>query len=86
MDPRIPGRILRAPCAFYSAAPERFKNNTPARLAETLKPYKATGLFPDFPFGGPFNHEAAFKMPYMGLRSRCDRLEFATAAHRIPGR
>jgi acyl-CoA hydrolase len=34
--------------------PEQFRNNTPERLAETLKAYKAQGLFPDFPFGCDF--------------------------------
>ncbi|KJS32849.1 MAG: hypothetical protein VR64_04760 [Desulfatitalea sp. BRH_c12] len=34
--------------------PQQFRNNTPARLAETLKAYKAQGLFADFPFGSSF--------------------------------
>ncbi len=34
--------------------PEQFRHNTPERLAETLKPYKAQGLFPDFPCGSAF--------------------------------
>lgn len=34
--------------------PEPFRNNTPERLAEILQPYKAQGLFPDFPFGCDF--------------------------------
>ncbi len=34
--------------------PEQFRNNTPERLAEILKPYKAQGLFKDFPCGSAF--------------------------------
>ncbi|WP_054029900.1 acetyl-CoA hydrolase/transferase C-terminal domain-containing protein [Desulfatitalea tepidiphila] len=34
--------------------PEQFRHNTPERLAETLKAFKAMGLFPDFPFGSMF--------------------------------
>jgi hypothetical protein len=35
--------------------PEQFRNNTPERLAATLKEFKAMGLFPDFPFGSIFS-------------------------------
>jgi hypothetical protein len=34
--------------------PEKFRHNTPERLAEILKPYKAQGLFQDFPCGSAF--------------------------------
>jgi acyl-CoA hydrolase len=34
--------------------PQQFRNNTPARLAETLKTYQGQGLFPNFPFGTAF--------------------------------
>ena len=34
--------------------PDQFRNNTPERLAATLKDFKAQGLFADFPFGSAF--------------------------------
>lgn len=40
--------------------PEQFRNNTPERLANALKEYKAQGLFPDFPFGTEFTGEELF--------------------------
>lgn len=37
--------------------PERYTQNTPQRLEETLAPYRARGLFPVFPFGTDFTDE-----------------------------
>jgi len=35
--------------------PEQYRNNTPERIAEKLKDYKALGLFGPFPFGSEFD-------------------------------
>lgn len=40
--------------------PAEYRNNTPERLANTLKDFKAQGLFPDFPFGTIFTGEELF--------------------------
>ncbi len=37
--------------------PELFRRNTPERLKTALTPFKAEGLFPDFPFGHDFTPE-----------------------------
>ncbi|MEE4160911.1 MAG: acetyl-CoA hydrolase/transferase C-terminal domain-containing protein [Woeseiaceae bacterium] len=37
--------------------PDAFRDNTPARLAATLRPYRAEGLFPTFPFGTDLTRE-----------------------------
>ncbi len=39
------------------AIPEAFRHNTPERLQADLKPFRAAGLFPDFPFGSDFTPE-----------------------------
>jgi acyl-CoA hydrolase len=37
--------------------PEAYRNNTPERLSAALKPFKAAGRFPAFPFGSDFTAE-----------------------------
>ena len=37
--------------------PAAFRANTPARLAKTLEPFRAKGLFPTFPFGTDLTEE-----------------------------
>jgi acyl-CoA hydrolase len=37
--------------------PQRFRNNTPERLARVVERLRPTGLFPRFPFGTDFTHE-----------------------------
>jgi len=37
--------------------PDKFKNNTPARLEADLAPFKEKGMFPPFPFGMDFTEE-----------------------------
>ncbi len=37
--------------------PDQFKKNTPERLEEVIKPFKAKGLFEPFPFGTDFTDE-----------------------------
>ena len=42
----------KLPAAF--ALPPRLAENTPARLAATLRPYRQMGLLPDYPMGSDF--------------------------------
>ncbi len=42
--------------ADYEIPPE-YRNNTPARIARDLRPFKERGLFPSFPFGTDFTDE-----------------------------
>ena len=37
--------------------PDQFRNNTPERLADDLRPFKEQGLFSPFPFGTDFTDE-----------------------------
>ena len=37
--------------------PERFRNNTPEKIADQLKPFREKGFFPDFPFGTDLTRE-----------------------------
>ena len=39
------------------SVPDRWRQNTPARLLEALRPFQARGLFADFPFGSDFTAE-----------------------------
>jgi acetyl-CoA hydrolase/transferase-like protein len=43
--------------------PDRWRQNTPARLQETLRPFQARGLFADFPFGSDFTVEERRLLP-----------------------
>ena len=38
--------------------PEAYRNNTPERLSAALKPFKAAGRFPAFPFGTDFTADS----------------------------
>jgi hypothetical protein len=49
--------------------PDRFRNNRPERLEGILAPYRARGLFPQFPFGTDFTPEEVVLMDALkGLR------------------
>src|SRR3989442_12182627 len=39
------------------SVPDGWRQNTPARLHEALRPFQARGLFADFPFGSDFTAE-----------------------------
>lgn len=43
--------------------PDAIRANTPERLAAALAPFKARGLFPDFPFGSDFTEEELRLIP-----------------------
>lgn len=45
------------------AIADRWRENTPARLAAALAPLRARGLFPAFPFGTDFNAEELALLP-----------------------
>jgi acyl-CoA hydrolase len=45
-------RAGKLPARF--SVPDRWRQNTPARLQETLRPFQARGLFARFPFGSDF--------------------------------
>jgi hypothetical protein len=48
-------RAGKLPAKF--SVPDRWRHNTPARLHEALRPFRARGLFADFPFGSDFTAE-----------------------------
>ena len=54
--------------------PAEYRNNTPARLARDLRPFKDRGLFPPFPFGTDFTDEEIV------LGKALRRLKAATAS------
>jgi acyl-CoA hydrolase len=43
--------------------PDRWRQNTPARLQDVLRPFQARGLFADFPFGSDFTAEERRLLP-----------------------
>jgi acyl-CoA hydrolase len=43
--------------------PEAARANTPERIAEALAPFRARGLFPEFPFGSDFTREELRLIP-----------------------
>lgn len=45
------------------SVPDRWRQNTPARLQEALRPFQARGLFADFPFGSDFTAEERRLLP-----------------------
>ena len=45
------------------SVPDRWRQNTPARLHEALRPFQARGLFADFPFGSDFTVEERRLLP-----------------------
>ena len=45
------------------SVPDRWRQNTPARLQESLRPFQARGLFADFPFGSDFTTEERRLLP-----------------------
>jgi acyl-CoA hydrolase len=45
------------------SVPDRWRQNTPARLQEALRPFQARGLFADFPFGSEFTVEEQRLLP-----------------------
>jgi acyl-CoA hydrolase len=58
-DSRFQDELLREAKSNYKISknyeiPAQFRNNTPARIAATLKPFQERGLLPDFPFGTDF--------------------------------
>jgi hypothetical protein len=45
------------------SVPDRWRQNTPARLQEALRPFQARGLFADFPFGSDFTADERRLLP-----------------------
>ena len=45
------------------SVPDRWRQNTPARLQEALRRFQARGLFADFPFGSDFTAEERRLLP-----------------------
>ena len=45
------------------SVPDLWRQNTPARLHEALRPFQARGLFADFPFGSDFTAEERRLLP-----------------------
>jgi acyl-CoA hydrolase len=54
-------RAGKLPATF--SVPDRWRQNTPARLHEALSPFQARGLFADFPFGSDFTAEERRLVP-----------------------
>ncbi len=48
-------RVGKLPADYQ--IPDRYRANTPERLADALAPHRARGLFPAFPFGSDFTEE-----------------------------
>jgi hypothetical protein len=63
----LDGLVARAKQASKLRAkfsvPDRWRQNTPARLEEALRPFQARGLFADFPFGSDFTSEERRLLP-----------------------
>ena len=69
--------------------PDAHRENTPQKLRAALAPFKAQGLFPDFPFGHDFTPEelklgAALKYLDAKSRSLPGKLALAAATLRAP--
>ena len=69
--------------------PDIHRENTPERLKAALAPFKADGLFPDFPFGHDFTPEElklGKALKYLQAQSRTfpGKLALAAAALRAP--
>ena len=45
------------------SVPDRWRQNTPARLHDALRPFRARGLLADFPFGSDFTEEEQRLLP-----------------------
>jgi hypothetical protein len=55
--------------------PDAFRDNRPERLMAGLQPYRAAGLFPDFPFGHEFTpEELVLGKALTGLKNRSETL------------
>lgn len=59
--------------------PDHWRENTPQRLADALKPMRAHGLFPDFPFGCDFSDEEQRLLPALGRLQRVSLNKFRLA-------
>ncbi len=59
--------------------PDKWRGNTPERLADAFKPLRASDLFPDFPFGCDFNEEEQLLLPALTRlqRASSDKLRLA---------
>src|SRR3989442_12401916 len=56
------------------SVPDRWRQNTPARLQEALRRFQACGLFADFPFGSDFTAEERRLLPALQrLNTRAGR-------------
>jgi acyl-CoA hydrolase len=55
--------------------PAEYRNNTPARLAETLRSFRGDGYFPPFPFGSEFDRAE------MALAAALKALKAASVSH-----
>lgn len=54
-------RARKLPATF--TVPEHWRDNTPARLNEALRPFQSRGMFSDFPFGSDFTGEERRLLP-----------------------
>ena len=70
-------RAGKLPADF--AVPERWRQNTPQALAQRLAPWRARGLFPDFPFGSDFDATEQRLLPALQWLKRAN----ATAGGRL---
>lgn len=60
--------------------PEAFRNNTPAKVAGFLAPYKKAGLFQVFPFGTDFtDEEVALGGALRGFKARAEKSKVGVA-------
>jgi hypothetical protein len=71
-------RAGKLPAAF--SVPDRWRQNTPARLHDALRRFQARGLFATFPFGSDFTPEEQRLVPalqWLKRRSRGTAAKFA---------
>lgn len=61
--------------------PEVFRNNTPERIMEMIRPLKAEGYFKDFPFGTDYTHEeVTLARALRGLKDSVSTRKYRTVA------
>jgi acyl-CoA hydrolase len=71
-DSRFQGELLREAKGYNKIPkgyeiPAAFRNNTPERVAQALKPFRERGLLPDFPFGTDFTEIEQRLIPALQL-------------------
>nr|MDA3857758.1 hypothetical protein [Roseovarius sp.] len=50
--------------------PDEYRNNTPDRLGHWLRPYRQSGLLPEFPFGTDFTQTEQDLLPALAILKR----------------